>query len=851
VKRAEGRKEFELELTAVQDKYFGSLLAEYKMAMAETDTKKSELNKKIVQIDEKIAKLQEKISSERENPHTTERRDLEAKVVLCTEERDKLMREVSYLRGQVESLSRNANLLVNKKTELEAEQKSLTDKVHFLSEKITEEKKLLSELSRKLDESKVEIEKSNMAQLELDAQLASSGESKDSSRASELEAELNVLSDKKQEIAGKLYSLRQEVNYAKLRAEQNEQKALGEAKQLDGLYDRVAAEEALEKARLDEVQAITVEIKNKKNLFDGVVRQIESLEESLHDLAAQIDPTSLGKLEIDITEIDKAKKAIAAKFLNVENNKDYSSLKLGLEGFFGRVDKLLEQLRKVSKAVNSSEREKLESKLTGLRTDSTGLGAEISSLELRLARLESEAEAARSRIKDLKSRIEEKEHSISELKIAKEQLPDPELVQSLNTQLEKVNADIVKVETDYKKYLGTVSERQNAILKQKNALQGKTAEFHAKLHENELSYAKQNTVIENQETEIRSAERRLAEIGLTLEQIQIQNSGIGDSELNEKLATKEKLLNKSEEDLAKYRGGLTQAISAEREFEQQGLVFEREKRISLDGKNDILRQFTSLDVETAKTQVRLENLQEEIRLSGITLSDANYGYLDQMEKDVLKIKMENLKRKLETTTGVDPETEAEYAELESRTTEMTAQVTDLTKAKEDLTKVIGELDERIKHQFADVFKSISSEFSRYFAMLFNGGHSELKLGEDEEGNFGIEITANPPGKKVQSLNSLSGGERTLTSLALLFAILSVNPSPFCVLDEVDAALDESNTLRFVKILADLAGKTQFIVISHNRDTMKIAGSLYGVTMNDEHISKLLSVKLTDALVSAK
>jgi len=136
-------------------------------------------------------------------------------------------------------------------------------------------------------------------------------------------------------------------------------------------------------------------------------------------------------------------------------------------------------------------------------------------------------------------------------------------------------------------------------------------------------------------------------------------------------------------------------------------------------------------------------------------------------------------------------------------------------------------------------------------MLFNGGNASLKLGEDEDGSFGIEITANPPGKRVQSLNALSGGERTLTSLALLFAILSVNPSPFCVLDEVDAALDESNTLRFVRILADLAEKTQFIVISHNRDTMKTASSLYGVTMNDEHISKLLSVKLTDALISAK
>ncbi|PIZ00318.1 hypothetical protein COY62_03160 [bacterium (Candidatus Howlettbacteria) CG_4_10_14_0_8_um_filter_40_9] len=110
---------------------------------------------------------------------------------------------------------------------------------------------------------------------------------------------------------------------------------------------------------------------------------------------------------------------------------------------------------------------------------------------------------------------------------------------------------------------------------------------------------------------------------------------------------------------------------------------------------------------------------------------------------------------------------------------------------------------------------------------------------------------NPPGKKVKNLNALSGGERTLTSLALLFAILSVNPSPFCVLDEVDAALDEANTKLFLKILSTLAASTQFIVITHNRDTMRTADILYGVTMDSEHVSKLLSLRLKEAEAAVK
>ena len=180
--------------------------------------------------------------------------------------------------------------------------------------------------------------------------------------------------------------------------------------------------------------------------------------------------------------------------------------------------------------------------------------------------------------------------------------------------------------------------------------------------------------------------------------------------------------------------------------------------------------------------------------------------------------------------------------------------------------------------FIWVFKKIRKEFDRYFQILFSGGSAKLeeiygepKTEEDEltemEGELagenvafpptptetrsrekvltGIEIIANPPGKKIKHLNALSGGERTLTSIALICAILSYNPSPFVVLDEVEAALDETNTLRFTKIMQELSRQSQFIVISHNRVTMHAADALYGVVMGSEGVSKLLSVKIED------
>ncbi len=256
---------------------------------------------------------------------------------------------------------------------------------------------------------------------------------------------------------------------------------------------------------------------------------------------------------------------------------------------------------------------------------------------------------------------------------------------------------------------------------------------------------------------------------------------------------------------------------------------------------------SQVDLDKTKEQVRYEDLKEEVKRSDVSLaSNKSNKILNQSEKDLLRAKIENLKRKKEATFGIDPEMIAEYEELKTKSEEMKQQIDDLSLGKKNLEKIITELDTQIKNKFSSTFREIAAGFSHYFVTLFGGGKAELKLGEDEEGNLGVEISASPPGKRLQSLNVLSGGERTLTSLALLFAILSVNPSPFCVLDEVDAALDESNTLRFIEILKELAKKTQFVIISHNRETMNAADLLYGVTMNENHISKLISVKLEEA-----
>jgi len=253
----------------------------------------------------------------------------------------------------------------------------------------------------------------------------------------------------------------------------------------------------------------------------------------------------------------------------------------------------------------------------------------------------------------------------------------------------------------------------------------------------------------------------------------------------------------------------------------------------------------------------------------------------------LDAKIGRLKNQLETIGGMDDLTLKEYQETESRHTTLTTQVTDLKQGVADLRQIIDELDEHIKQRFNESFHKINEKFEYYFRILFNGGRAYLSIlksddekqevtdgdgNQDEAENTeslrpeekilqkyekgasnitGIDIKATPPNKKLASIQALSGGERALTSIALLCSLLSCFPSPFVVLDEVDAALDDANTIRFGQILGTLAHQTQFVTITHNRETMAQANILYGVTMGDDGISKLLSVKLEQAKQFAK
>lgn len=223
--------------------------------------------------------------------------------------------------------------------------------------------------------------------------------------------------------------------------------------------------------------------------------------------------------------------------------------------------------------------------------------------------------------------------------------------------------------------------------------------------------------------------------------------------------------------------------------------------------------------------------------------------VSQLPED-LEQSIQRRKAALRRLGPINAEARNEYQQTQERHTFLTTQCADLEQAIASLHQVIAELDELMRQAFIETFKAIADEFKQTFAQLFGGGSAKIVLTDpDNLMATGIDIVARPPGKRQQGLALLSGGERSLTAAALLFAILKVRPTPFCVLDEVDAALDESNVVRFREMLQALGGHTQFIIITHNRGTVEIAGTIYGVTMGADHASRVLSYRLEGQDVS--
>jgi chromosome segregation protein len=252
-----------------------------------------------------------------------------------------------------------------------------------------------------------------------------------------------------------------------------------------------------------------------------------------------------------------------------------------------------------------------------------------------------------------------------------------------------------------------------------------------------------------------------------------------------------------------------------------------------------------LSSATAATQE--ENISSE---GNGTLSPENANHavspIPEVNYEELALEIERLKKRCESYGAVNLVAIEEFDELKNRFEFLTKQQSDLLTAREQLMSTIQKINRTTRQMFTDTFVKVNEEFKTHFRMLFGGGEAELILLDPENAlESGIDIVARPPGKKLQNISLLSGGEKTMTAIALIFGVFKVNPSPFCVLDEIDAALDESNVGRFANLLKEFAKIAQFVVITHNKKTMAVADIMYGVTMQERGVSRIVSVKFSE------
>lgn len=292
-----------------------------------------------------------------------------------------------------------------------------------------------------------------------------------------------------------------------------------------------------------------------------------------------------------------------------------------------------------------------------------------------------------------------------------------------------------------------------------------------------------------------------------------------------------------------------QRQALQQEVDQSDLALTEANR----GQKQLLSQQSQADVQKNRYELKLDTalayLQEEYN---VTFEGAEAQADPAIDLAEAEREVSRLKQAIEKLGPVNLNAIEQYQQVEERYDFLTAQRDDLVSAKEQLFETMDEMDDEVKTRFHTTFKAIREQFNVVFPNMFGGGRAELVLTNPEDLlNTGIEIEAQPPGKKLQNLSLLSGGERALTAIALLFSIIQVRPVPFCVLDEVEAALDEANVTRFGRYLSSFQNGTQFIVVTHRKGTMEAADVLYGVTMQESGVSKIISVRLEEVKEDGK
>lgn len=515
-----------------------------------------------------------------------------------------------------------------------------------------------------------------------------------------------------------------------------------------------------------------------------------------------------------------------------KNNSNLLGRRREMDELEKKVKKLSEDIKTYNQKIEDtkSKRNKLRMDLEALKTQMQRKSIEQNTARLNISqareRMEEEAESAQS----LKLEEQEIETRIFEIRSGKESITQElaaseELEKTTQEQILGFQKELESCRLEESEASAHAGEWEVKVEKMRQALDYKQANVDRIGGELERAQAELNEILEALTENAQEVERKknnILEIEKTIAASH-ENQDASRKKLDEDIAKKEELSAK-QKDFFRSREEMSERMNA---LDKEVYRLSEQKKKLEDG-----------------IEGQINYMWDEYE---ITLSDAS-GLRNEEMNDLPAMKREisGLKDEIRKLGNVNVNAIEDYKNLMERYTFMKTQHDDLVEAEKTLEGIIEELDTAMRKQFTEKFAEISREFDKVFKELFGGGKGTLELMEDEDIlEAGIRIIAQPPGKKLQNMMQLSGGEKALSAISLLFAIQNLKPSPFCLLDEIEAALDDSNVGRFAKYLHKLTKNTQFIVITHRRGTMEQVDRLYGITMQEKGVSTLVSVNLID------
>jgi chromosome segregation protein len=520
------------------------------------------------------------------------------------------------------------------------------------------------------------------------------------------------------------------------------------------------------------------------------------------------------------------------------------------------IDVLAEQAADLRSRIGQhrQRREGLHEEVTLSRTEMSGMEQEIQDLEQSWQQAQSQAEAAERQVHALQARIEQADHEIREREQQRQH--HQQECTAAKVALAQVEERLAAVRAKHRQIEVDLEQRQ---LEQKQGEQQLLA-ARTRLGESQRTMLQASSALARWYLEKEAAERRLVELGCERDQRRQERQDLADRtqaarntwqaqqeqaharelEVNDLRHRRDTLVERLRED---YQLDLAEVYRQQSSTEDRGSRIE-DRGSTNEGPVAKIADGQSLPDQSSALDPRSSILNPQSSEPGSRHSVLGTG--TSMDLNVVNEEIAELRRKLSRLGSVNLDSLQELADLETRATTLQAQFDDLTAAQRALQEIISKINQDSRRLFTETLASVRTHFQELFRKLFGGGMADIVL-EDENDilESGIEVIARPPGKELRSISLMSGGEKTLTAVALLLAIFRSKPSPFCILDEVDAALDEANIGRFTSVLRDFLDRSHFIIVTHSKRTMAVADVLYGITMQESGVSKRVAVKFDD------